>query len=214
MAIRPQTVSDFRRALRTLAKQDGRLARALDEFGEPDFWHRQPGFSTLVLFILEQQVSLASGAAAFKRLRTRTGEVTATAVLLPTDDELRADGISRQKARYIRELARSVIDGRIDLAGLESMGDEAARRELTGLVGIGPWTADVYLLSCLRRPDVWPVLDRALQVATSEVLDLGSPPDPIALMEVGDSWRPHRSTAARLMWHAYLSKRGRREIEF
>ena len=214
MAIRPQTVSDFRRALRTLSKRDDRLARALDEFGEPDFWHRQPGFATLVLFILEQQVSLASGAAAFKRLRTRTGGVNATAVLVPTDDELRADGISRQKARYIRELAKSVIEGRIDLAGLESKGDEAARRELTGLVGIGPWTADVYLLSCLRRPDVWPVLDRALQVATSEVLDLGTPPDPVALMEVGDPWRPHRSTAARLMWHAYLSKRGRREIEF
>ena len=214
MPIRPQTASEFRRALHNLAKRDGRLANALDKFGEPDFWHRQPGFSTLVLFILEQQVSLASGAAAFKRLRARIGDITPSAVLAPTDDELRADGVSRQKARYIRALAGVVLEGHIDLAGLESRSDEDVRQELTGQLGIGPWTADVYLLSCLRRPDVWPVLDRALQVATDEVLELGSPPDPVALMEVGDRWRPHRSTAARLMWHAYLAKRGRKEIEF
>jgi len=85
---------------------------------------------------------------------------------------------------------------------------------LIGLIGIGPWTADVYLLSCLRRPDVWPVLDRALQVATGEVLGLETIPDPAVLLELGERWRPHRSTAARLMWHSYLSRRGRKEMTF
>ena len=211
MKIRPQTARDFRDAMHQLTATDGNLAAALDRFGEPNFWHRPPGFATLVLFILEQQVSLASGAAAFNRLRARVGNVTPAAVLVPTDIELRQDGFSRQKTRYIRELAHAVLDGRIDLAGLESDPDDQVRRELLGLIGIGPWTADVYLLSCLRRPDVWPVLDRALQVATGEVLGLEGVPDPSRLLELGEKWRPHRSTAARIMWHAYLAKRGRNE---
>ena len=214
MTQRPQTAVGFKRTLRKLAATDSSLAAALDRFGEPDFWHRQPGFATLVLFILEQQVSLASGAAAFNRLRARVGEVTPEAVLTPNDEELRADGFSRQKTRYVRELAKAVLDGRIDLASLESSPDDAVRRELVGLVGIGPWTADVYLLSCLRRPDIWPVLDRALQVATGEVLGLETIPDPTVLLDLGERWRPHRSTAARLMWHSYLSKRGRKETAF
>ncbi|MEX0666782.1 MAG: DNA-3-methyladenine glycosylase 2 family protein, partial [Acidimicrobiia bacterium] len=147
-------------------------------------------------------------------LRARVGEVTPATVLIPTDDELRADGFSRQKARYVRELARAVLERRIDLARLESIADDDVRRQLIGLIGIGPWTADVYLLSCLRRPDVWPVLDRALQVATGEVLGLETTPDPTELQELGERWRPHRSTAARLMWHSYLSKRGRKETAF
>jgi DNA-3-methyladenine glycosylase II len=214
MTMRSQTTGDFREALDRLAATDGNLAAALDRFGEPNFWDRQPGFATLVLFILEQQVSLASGAAAFNRLRARVGQVTPAAVLVPKDSELREDGFSRQKTRYMRELARAVLDGRIDLARLESEPDDEVRRQLLGLIGIGPWTADVYLLSCLRRPDVWPVLDRALQVATGEVLALETAPDPHRLLELGERWRPHRSTAARLMWHAYLAKRGRKETTF
>ena len=214
MTTRSQTAGDFREALDRLAATDGNLAAALDRFGKPDFWHRQPGFATLVLFILEQQVSLASGAAAFNRLRARVGEVTPTAVLVPTDSELREDGFSRQKARYVRELALAVLDDRIDLVRLKSESDDEVRRQLLGLIGIGPWTADVYLLSCLRRPDIWPVFDRALQVATGEVLGLETVPDPSRLLKLGEHWRPHRSTAARLMWHAYLSKRGRKEITF
>lgn len=213
MAVRPQTPGEFRRTLAKLAAADRDLAAALERFGEPEFWHRQPGFATLVLFILEQQVSLASGAAAFNRLRARVGEVTPATVLNPSDEELRADGFSRQKTRYVRELARAVLDGRIDLAGLEASPDDEVRRELVSLTGIGPWTADVYLLSCLRRPDIWPILDRALQVATGEVLGLETP-DPTLLYELGERWRPHRSTAARLMWHSYLSKRGRKETAF
>jgi DNA-3-methyladenine glycosylase II len=211
MTTSPQTEDDFRTAAHILATVDDALEAALDRFGEPDFWHRQPGFATLVLFILEQQVSLASGAAAFNRLRTRIGEVTPERVLLPSDEELRADGFSRQKARYVRELARAVLDGRIDLDGLGSISDDEVRQALTGLIGIGPWTADVYLLSCLRRPDVWPVFDRALQVSTAEVLGLETTPDPAQLLVIGERWRPHRSTAARIMWHSYLSRRGRTE---
>jgi DNA-3-methyladenine glycosylase II len=168
----------------------------------------------MVLFILEQQVSLASGAAAFKRLRDRLGEVTPTAILGPSDEELRADGFSRQKTRYVRELAHAVLRGDIDFDELSSENDDEVRRRLINLIGIGPWTADVYLLSCLRRPDIWPVQDRALQVATFEALSLPVVPQPDLLRHIGERWRPHRSTAARLLWHSYLSRRGRKETAF
>ncbi|HUO45324.1 MAG TPA: DNA-3-methyladenine glycosylase 2 family protein [Acidimicrobiia bacterium] len=209
-----QSEGEFRRAVAKLVRSDSMIAATVREFGMPDFWYRPPGFATLVLFILEQQVSLASGAAAFRRLHTRIGTVTPEAVLVPNDEELRADGFSRQKTRYVRELARSVLTGEVDLEQLSHVDDGEVRARLTKLIGIGPWTADVYLLSCLRRPDVWPVFDRALQVAASEVLDLGAIPDPIALEALGERWRPHRSTAARLLWHSYLARRGRAEVSF
>jgi DNA-3-methyladenine glycosylase II len=186
----------------------------VQEYGRPDFWYRPPGFATLVLFILEQQVSLASGAAAFRKLQNRVGRVTPESVLIPSDADLRADGFSRQKTRYVRELERSVQAGHVDLDSLIRFEDDEVRTELTRLVGIGPWTADVYLLSCLRRPDIWPVLDRALQVATAEAMGINVVPDPNVLAEIGERWRPHRSSAARLLWHSYLARRGRVEATF
>jgi DNA-3-methyladenine glycosylase II len=212
--VTPQSKSAFANAVRSLTSRDPHLAEIVANHGVPDFWHRPPGFSTMVLFILEQQVSLASGAAAFIRLRDRLGEVTPAAILEPTDQELRADGFSRQKTRYVRELAQAVLRGDLDLERLSSQEDEEVRRRLIGLVGIGPWTADVYLLSCLRRPDIWPVQDRALQVATFEALGLPEVPQPDSLRDIGERWRPHRSTAARLLWHSYLSRRGRKETAF
>lgn len=209
-----QTAGQFRKAIGELTAIDPLLARAASRYGQPDFWHRPPGFSTLVLFILEQQVSLASAAAAFKRLRARVGEVTPRSVLLPTDADLRADGFSRQKTRYVRLLAEAVLAGEIDIDGLGPLEDAEVRRRMVALTGIGPWTAEVYLLSCLRRPDVWPVHDRALQVATAEVLELERVPDPHQLGAIGERWRPHRSTAARLLWHSYLVRRDRKETVF
>jgi DNA-3-methyladenine glycosylase II len=128
-----------------------------------------------------------------------------------TPDQLRADGVSRQKDRYLRALATAVETGTLDLSRLVDLPDDEVRRELTALPGIGRWTADVYLLACLGRPDLWPVGDRALQVAAAEALGLGAVPGPAALEEVGERWRPHRSTAARLLWHGYLASRGRVE---
>jgi len=194
-----------------LATADPALAAIVADHGRPAFWSRPAGFQSLVLLILEQQVSLASGAAAYRRLRDRIRAVTPAAVLGCTPDELRADGISRQKDRYLRALASAVEDGELDLGALDGMDDDAVRRALTALPGIGPWTADVYLLACLGRPDLWPVGDRALQVAVAEALDLAAVPDQSALEGLGDRWRPERSTAARILWHGYLGRRGRVE---
>jgi len=194
-----------------LAAADPVLAAIVAEHGLPPFWSRPPGFRSLVLLILEQQVSLASGAAAYRRLRERVRTVTPARVLACSPEDLRADGVSRQKDRYLRALAGAIEDGAIDLDALEGMADDAVRRALIALPGIGPWTADVYLLACLGRPDLWPVGDRALQVAVAEALGLDAVPGPGAIEPMGDRWRPHRSTAARILWHGYLGRRGRVE---
>lgn len=201
----------FARTVAELTRDDGDLAALVDEHGIPPLWLRPPGFPSLVLFILEQQVSLASAAAAYRKVLDRLGAMAPEALLATTPEELRVDGVSRQKDRYLRALASAVLAGELDLPGLEALGDDDVRRALTALPGIGRWTADVYLLACLGRPDLWPVGDRALQVAAAEALRLDVVPDQGALELLGERWRPHRSTAARLLWHGYLVRRGRVE---
>jgi len=193
-----------------LVATDADLAAAVERWGPPPTWRRPPGFATLVLQVLEQQVSLGAAAAHFARLaETAGGEVTPAAVVDLDDDTMRAAGVSRQKARYVRALAAAVLDGELDLHGLDSLTDEQARAALTAVPGIGPWTADVHLLFVLRRPDLFPVGDRALQVGAAEVLGLPAPPAPDELASIASRWAPRRSAAARVLWHAYLSARGR-----
>lgn len=201
----------FGTAVDELTRRDADLARLVAEHGRPVLWSRPAGFPSLVLLILEQQVSLASAAAAYAKVLARIGAMEPGRLLATTPAELRIDGVSRQKDRYLRVLATAVTSGDLDLDGLGRGTDDEARRELLALPGIGPWTADVYLLACLGRPDLWPVGDRALQVATAEALGLGTVPDRGHLELLGDRWRPMRSTAARLLWHGYLSRRGRAE---
>jgi DNA-3-methyladenine glycosylase II len=208
----PLTEASFSATVDLLCSADARLGAVVEAHGHPPFWTRPPGFATVVLFILEQQVSLASAAAAFRRLEERVGGVTPDGILASSDEGLRADGFSRQKAAYVRGLAEAVSSGRFDLESIAELSDERARAVLMALPGIGPWTADVYLLSCLRRPDVWPVGDRALQVGAAEICDLEAIPSAVDLASLGESWRPHRSSAARILWHGYLCRRGRSTI--
>lgn len=197
-------------AVDALAARDADLAAVVERFGPPPLWEREEGFGTLLLLILEQQVSLASARAAFDRVTARLGGPPTPAGLLTlSDDELRADGFSRQKTRYARVLAGSLEDGSLDLAGLRSLDDDGVRRELTALPGIGPWTADVYLVMALRRPDAFPAGDLALQVAALELKRLPARPDARALECLAEQWRPHRAAAARLLWQHYLGTRGR-----
>ena len=203
--------AEFDSIVAALVARDDDLARLVADHGMPTLWLRPAGFPSLVLFILEQQVSLASAAAAYRKVVDRIGAMTPPRVLASTPEQLRLDGVSRQKDRYLRALATAVETGALDLAGLGALDDEQVRAELVALPGIGAWTADVYLLACLGRPDLWPVGDRALQVAAAEALDLDTVPGPLELAEVGERWRPHRSSAARLLWHGYLTRRGRGE---
>lgn len=197
----------FTQAATQLCDGDPGLAAIVDAHGLPEFWAREPGLPTLVLLILEQQVSLASARAAYDRLTARLGGLTTEGILASSDEELRADGFSRQKARYVRVLATAVEDGSLDLELVATLEDEEARAALVALPGIGPWTAEVYLLSALRRPDTWPVGDIALQEGARRVRRLETRPSPDELAAIGEAWRPHRATAARLLWHLYLSER-------
>lgn len=199
----------FRAAVRELVARDPHFGPVIGEYGIPPVWSREPGFATLVLLILEQQVSLASARAAFERLTARIGPVAPEGVLALDDGELREVGFSRQKSRYARTLAVAVLDGELDLERLTALPDDEARSALVALPGIGPWTADVYLLACLGRPDVWPVGDVALQAAAQRVKALDARPTPAELDALGEAWRPFRSVAAQLLWHRYLGDAGR-----
>ncbi|MDX1449881.1 MAG: DNA-3-methyladenine glycosylase 2 family protein, partial [Acidimicrobiia bacterium] len=191
-----------------LIDRDDALADVVRQAGKPPPFERPPTFASLVLLILEQQVSLSSAAATYTRLEA-LGEIQPRAILQLDPDVVRSAGVTRQKARYLRELSAAVVDRRLPLDDFGSMTDDEVRRRLVAITGIGTWTADVFLLACLQRPDVWPVGDRALQVGTAEALGLEAVPDPTRLEEIGDRWRPHRSAAARIIWHGYLHSRGR-----
>jgi DNA-3-methyladenine glycosylase II len=201
------THASYARALGFLAESDRRLARVLDEFGAPPTWFRAPGFSTLVYIVLEQQVSLASARAAYERLNKTISPLTPRRFLSLDSRTLKKVGFSRQKTEYCRGLARAVLGGRLDLAGLGRLGDEEAKTALMRHKGIGRWSADIYLVHALRRPDAWPVTDLALATAAVEVLELESRPTADDLEAIGEIWRPWRSVAARLLWHAYLCRR-------
>ena len=183
------------------------LAAVLDQWGEPPLWRRPPGFATLVLLVLEQRVSLASARAVYRRLVDEVGEVSPPALLATDESILRGVGISARKVGYLTELATTVEAGELDLDTLADQDDETVRSTLTAQRGLGPWTADVYLLVCLLRRDVWPAGDRALRLATASRLGLATVPGVPEMAEIGERWRPRRSTAARLLWHAYLGGR-------
>ena len=192
-----------------LAATDSRLAGLLGIHGLPPLWARTEGFPTLVKIVLEQQVSLASAAAAYRNLERTIGRVEPLAFLELDDATLKTIGFSRQKAGYCRGLAEAVAAGTFDLAALAAMEDERARRHLTAIRGIGPWSADAYLLFALRRPDAWPTGDRALVVSMAESLQLAEVPSYETASAMACAWSPWRSVAARMLWHAYLIRRGR-----
>ena len=202
----PLTESTLHEAVTELARRDPDLGAVVARRGPPPLWAREPGFPTLVLLILEQQVSLASARAAYNRLEAATGAVTPAGLLALADDELRAAGFSRQKAGYARALAQAILAGTFDPDTLPELDDDGVRHALTALKGIGPWTAEIYLLMVLRRPDAWPVGDLALATAAQQVKGLAARPSPAALAELAEPWRPWRAVAARVLWHHYLSR--------
>ena len=187
-----------------LCARDPDLHRIVEAHGHPPLRAREPGFATLIQIILEQQVSLASARAAYRNLEAEIGPPRPTELLTLDDARLRAIGFSRQKTRYARLLAEAVRSGELDLRAVAACDDEAARGALMTLPGIGPWTADIYLLMALGRPDVWPVGDIALTRSAQAVKRLRSLPGQQDLEALADGWRPWRSVAARLLWHRYL----------
>ena len=206
----PLTEASLAAAVDHLAARDPVLAASVQRHGRPPLWARDPGFPTLVHIVLEQQVSLASARAAFDRLRAEADPLTPSAFLALDDAQLLVIGLSRQKARYGRELARAILDGRLDLDTLPLLDDDAVDARLTAVPGIGPWTATIYRLMVLGRPDAWPSHDMALAQAVADLRGFDRRPGTAEMAELADSWRPWRSAAARILWHHYLSERAAR----
>lgn len=194
-------------AQQLLAARDDRLAAILDAHGPAPLWPRPPGLPTLVQIILEQQVSLHSARITFERLVDAVGPLSAERLAEVDEAFLVAAGLTRQKRRCVRLLARAVRDGTLPLDRLETLSDDEARGALTAVTGIGPWTADVYLLMALRRPDIWPAGDLALAVALQRLDRRPARPTPAEVETLGEVWRPWRAVAARILWHDYLSTR-------
>ena len=185
------------------------FAAILERAGPPRFRRRRNGFGTLLHIILEQQVSIDAAAAMHKRLLGLCDPLVPEGFLALDDATLRSCGFSRQKMGYARHLAQMVASGTFDFIRLAAADDEAALAELLVIRGIGRWSAEVYLLFALGRPDIWPAADLGLQVAMGDHLGLGSRPGEIELRRRGEAWRPWRSVAACLFWQSYLHARGR-----
>ncbi|MGF7173274.1 DNA-3-methyladenine glycosylase family protein [Azospirillum doebereinerae] len=167
---------------------------------------RPGGFPGLLRMVMEQQLSTRVALVLWEKLRLRLdGAVTPETILALDDETLRACGFSRQKIGYARGLAETVADGRLDFDAIHALPDEEAIARLVALKGIGRWTAEVYLMAALDRPDIWPIGDLAIQLGVQRLKGWADKPTPAQLMAVAEPWRPHRTTAARLVWHHYVA---------
>lgn len=204
----PLTAETYEKAIFELASRDRDLGSIVADWGHPPFWTHEAGFPGIVISILAQQVSLESAEAAFRKLEASV-DVTPEQFLTLDERSLKAIGFSRQKTSYVREIARGILDGEVDLQLLETMDDDQARTVLIGLRGIGQWTAEAYLLFALRRPDAWPSGDLALIKTIQEIRKLAAPLSAEGADAIASHWRPWRAVAARMLWHYYLCSRGR-----
>jgi DNA-3-methyladenine glycosylase II len=186
------------------------LAAIVKRHGTPPLWARPAGFATLGRIVLEQQVSLEAAATLWRRLDAQIpGGFKAEPIAEIGVDALRALGLTRQKAAYLHGLAVDVAGNTLDLPSLARMSDAEVMTRLTALHGIGPWTASVYLLFALRRPDVWPPGDLALHLAMRDAHGWAKPPASPDASRHAERWAPWRAAAARILWHGYLRERGR-----
>lgn len=185
------------------------FAGLLAAWGQPPLWNREPGFATLVHIVMEQKISLASARAVMQRIESLCPRLLPEAFLALEPAALREAGASDAKIGYCRSIASAIIDGSLPLDAFEPLEDAAIMATLVRVRGIGPWTAGVYLTMALCRPDAWPSGDRALAVGVAEAFGLDAVPDYRALDVLADDWRPLRGAASRLIWHAYLGRRGR-----
>jgi DNA-3-methyladenine glycosylase II len=195
------------KAVEYLEVRDRRLKLVVSKFGPPPLWDREEGFKTLIYIILEQQVSLASAKAAYDKLLKKIGSITSVNFLKLSDVELKVIGFSRQKTSYGRNLADAIITERLNLTELSDLDDAQAKEQLMNIKGIGPWTADIYLLMALGRPDIWPNGDIALASAVQKLKGIASRPSFEELNRMSLKWKPWRAVAARILWHYYLSER-------
>jgi DNA-3-methyladenine glycosylase II len=196
-------------AIEYLSEKDTIFRLIVEKYGLPTIPKRPEGFETLVLLILEQQVSIDSAKATFLKLKEKENILHPEKLVSLTDEEFRAVGVSRQKTSYIKALSTAIINKDVQLENLASKTAQEVREELIQIKGIGNWTIDIYLMFCLQEPDLLPLGDIAVVNTIKELLDIHEKEE----MEVhSQKWMPHRSMATFLLWHYYLKKRNRKIV--
>ncbi|MGZ5917112.1 MAG: DNA-3-methyladenine glycosylase family protein [Methyloceanibacter sp.] len=183
------------------------MARLHGATGDPPLRRHPSGFAGLARVVSGQQLSIASAAAIWRRLEARIEPFEPAAYLAMPNEESRAAGLSRAKIATLRGVAEALQDGSLDLDALAEAPDDVVHAELTTLKGIGPWTADTYLMFCLGRADAWSPGDLALQLAVKDALRLDARPGPAKMVEIAEAWRPWRGVAARLLWSYYALRK-------
>ena len=200
-----RTADSIRTAVEALAAREPAFAAVVEKFGVPPPRCSERGAQTLLRTIVGQQVSVAAARSLWAKLEASFGSPPDLGRLLDASDEdLRAAGMSRQKAGYIRSLAQLVISGELDLDALPP-DDEEAIALLTRIKGIGRWSAEIYLLFAEGRPDVFPAGDLAVMIEVGRLKNLPDKPSEKQLRELAEAWRPYRGAAAVLAWHSYNS---------
>lgn len=177
--------------------------------GPPPEWERSQGFETLCRIILEQQVSLESARAAYLKLKSNAREFTPSSILKLTDEQMRSSYVSRQKTKYLRALASAVEVEKLDLAKLSDLDPVTVEERLTSVTGIGTWTAAIYMMFCLKSPDLFPDGDIALINSVKELKGVSTKDEAVAASAI---WQPYRTCASYFLWHYYLKKRGRQPL--
>lgn len=203
MLVRFQDQSDLEDAMRALVKQDPRLKPILAQTGMPALRQREPGFAGLAHIVCGQQLSTASAAAIWARLSSAFDPFDHAAIRKARSDRLGRLGLSAAKIKTLKFIAKELAAGRLNLDVLANEDVDAAHHALTALHGIGPWTADIYLLFCLGHGDAWPAGDLAVQEAVKLGLGLEARPGPKQMVPLAEPWRPYRGAAAHLWWAYY-----------
>ncbi len=197
------TTDDLKRGIRALRRACPDMRRVHDITGDPPLRRYAPGFEGLSRIVVGQQLSIASAEAIWTRTRVTVAPFDATTLLMLDDESLQAAGLSRGKIRTLRALAERIASGRLAVETLAAANEADAHAALTDVPGIGPWTADIFLMFCAGRADAWAPGDLALQVAAQWLLVLDDRPRADELTAIAERWRPHRATAARLLWAYY-----------
>lgn len=199
--------ANFHQLCNLAGSRDADLQVILNRYGYPPFWSRPNTFESLVHVILEQQVSLASALATLNKLKEKINEITPERLLSLTDQELRECYFSRQKTAYVRHLAENIVNSRLSLSEMEAMDDLNIRNRLKSIKGIGDWTVDIYLIFMLHHKDVFPIGDLAAVNSLKKIKGLAPGMSKEDVLAVADQFKPYRTIATMLLWHAYLEER-------
>lgn len=202
------SIADIEVGIDALVDLEPRFAELVGKTGLPPLRRSEGGFRGLLHIVNGQQLSTASADAIWARMEEQLSPLTPEHIATLDDNTLRAAGCSRPKVKTIRALCEAFMSGQCDPDQFETLSDEDVYERLVAIKGIGRWTADIYLLGCLGRPDAWPVGDLALQVATQHAFELSARPDQKAMLALGEPWRPWRAVAARVLWSYYRTVKG------